>query len=63
MISKFLTEMSRSNDSFSRMSAFASSASGFNPARSSVSSASTGVIRSGSPYQSRAVRLTGFASS
>src|SRR5262249_24595209 len=55
--------MSLSNESRSRISAFARSASSFRPIRSSVSSASTGVMRRESPYQSRAVRLTGFSSS
>jgi hypothetical protein len=50
--SKFLTVTSRSKVSRSRMSAFAFSASSGRPAIRSVSSESTGVIRSGSPYQS-----------
>ena len=53
MISKFLTEMSWSKESFSTISAFARAASSLKPSRSSVSSASTGVMRRDSPYQSR----------
>ena len=58
--SKFLTVMSLSKESFSTISACAFSASSLRPMRSSVSSESTGVIRSDSPYQSRGVLLSGL---
>ncbi len=63
VISKFFTETSWSKESFSRISAFARAASSFSPIRSSVSRASTGVMRSDCACQSCAVRLTGFSSS
>ncbi len=64
MISKFLTDMSLSKESFSTINDFALSASSVRPMRSSESSESTGVMRSDSlPYQSRDALESGFSSS
>src|SRR5919201_676015 len=62
-ISKFFTSMSLSNDRFASMYARVSAASLDSPSRIRESRASTGVISSASPYQSRGVLLTGRSSS
>src|SRR6185436_15446659 len=63
VISKFLTVMSRSNDSVSTTIFLASSASAFAPTSSSASSASTGVMSSDCSCQFLPVRVTGRSSS
>ncbi|OLE67640.1 MAG: hypothetical protein AUG09_01425 [Acidobacteria bacterium 13_1_20CM_2_68_7] len=63
MISKFLTEMSLSNERLSTMYALAASASSSRPIISIVSRLSTGVMRSVPAYQSCGARLSGFSSS
>src|SRR5688572_16070604 len=63
VISKFLTEMSWSKESFSRMAVLAFSASRGSPAIKRVSRESTTVIRREAVCQSRNERLTGFSSS